>query len=211
LNVTYVHPDGRKWFGRIFGRLIVTAIVVPGDEAIVRRVRSVDGRAAAEKYEVLRRELTEAGFLECAPEPWPVPEPRAGAVIVARGAFGDAWIPEAFAAMRRRHGPSYTQRFVTVPLREVTACFYEIAGYATRDECAAFEDAFFFIDGFASRLRGPDAPERFVALSDVGLSEETWYAVKAIDQTGRALEDVEGALSELGCSLTELRDARQKI
>ena len=213
----FVHPDGRKWFGQVRGRSYQMVIDVPGDEPIVRASRAATREDAQARLDAFVAELVDSGFHEGSPAPWPLPELRAGAVLVVRTSdFNPSWIadamtPDAARQARLPHGEGYKHRFIALPVSPtVTGVYYEITGYATREECAAFEDAFFTTQNVVWKLKVPSAPKAFLTLSDVGDAEDE-FRVHAVDQSARALPDLDRALSDYGCTLLQLREGRARL
>ncbi|MFC1610027.1 hypothetical protein ACFL6C_03660 [Myxococcota bacterium] len=213
-RMTLEHPDGRRWFGRAFGCEFQIVLLFSDDEPLIKNRPVPDHRSAVELLSEAVEELRDAGFVAIDPQPWPRPEPRAGAVVVAaEAAFTPDWIIEAVAETQsKRHGPGYERRFVMIPLADsLIACYFEILGYETRHECAAFEHANFVIEGFGRKLGTASAPETFVALADVGGDDELGYEIDGFDEKGQEIGNVEEALCRLGCSIQDLRDTRQRL
>jgi hypothetical protein len=131
-------------------------------------------------------------------------EQAAGALVLCKAKdFKRTWILEAVRAWPpEAHGRKYTQRFVAVTIGECTACFYEIAGYATHSENVAFEHAFFVIDRFIEYLKTRSAPAKFISVIDLGAGQEP----EVYGPAGKALPA--SAVDKLGCTLAQLREAR---
>lgn len=203
------HADGRRWYGRSFPEAFEFAIIVPDEEPILRRRRS---REPATLLEQAIAELDSEGFASQGWAAWPIAEPRAGSLVVCSAAdFSDEWILAATEYRApRRHGAAYPQRLIAIETGAAIACVYDIQGYRSRDECAAFERAAFLTDNFQAAFVNGAAPPAFVVIVDVGYEDDGTLALVAANERLEAVADVDQALASVGTSLFDLRLARER-